>query len=100
VENSLFIKNTFMKQRRVFLHQQLTYVCGLVTVQSVYVCGLTQNRERTPLILFKNKKTRKNYRVGKSGMHLGGHQNPLIDSTNLIETQKENKKPINHPKNT
>jgi hypothetical protein len=54
---------------------------------------------RTPLRLFKNKKTRQTYRAGKAGMHLAGDQKPLKDSVNLTETQKENKKPINNPKN-
>jgi hypothetical protein len=87
-----------MKQRRGLLHQQPAYVRGLFTVQSTYVRGLTQNRARTPLSLFKNKKTRQTYRAGKAGMHLGGDQNPLTDSVNLTETRKENKKPINQPK--
>jgi hypothetical protein len=65
----------------------------------MYVRGLTQNRARTPLRLFKNKKTRQTYRAGKAGMHLAGDQKPLKDSVNLTETQKENKKPINQPKN-
>jgi hypothetical protein len=35
---------------------------------------------------------------GKDGMHLPGDQNTLTDSVNLIQTRKENKKPINNPK--
>jgi hypothetical protein len=48
--------------------------------------GLTQDRARTPLCLFKNKKTRQSYRAGTTGMHPGGDQNPLTDSVNLKET--------------
>jgi hypothetical protein len=67
-------------------------------MQSAYVRGLTQNKVRTPLILFKNKKTRQTYRVGKDGMYLASDQKPLKDSINLIKTQKANKKPINYAK--
>jgi hypothetical protein len=75
-----------MKQRRGLFHQQPAYVRRLFIVQSAYVCGLTQNRVRTPLSLFKNTKTRQNYRVGTAGMHLGGDHNPLTNSINLTET--------------
>jgi hypothetical protein len=48
---------------------------------------ITQYRERTPLYLFKRKeKIIKSYMAGTTGMHLGGDQNPLIDSENLKET--------------
>jgi hypothetical protein len=81
------------------LHQQPVYVHGLFTLQSMHVCELTQTRVRTHLSLFKNKKTRQTYRAGKDGMHLIGDHNPLKESVNMTETQKESKNPINQPKN-
>jgi hypothetical protein len=66
--------------------------------QPTYVREMTQNKVRTPLRLFKNKKTRHNYREGKAGMHLAGDQKPQKDSVKLTETRKENKKQINNPK--
>jgi hypothetical protein len=74
------------------------YVRGLSIVQSTYVRGLTQIRARTPLILFKNKNTRKTNRVGKDGMQLAGDQKTFKDSVNLTETQQAIKKPIKKPK--
>ena len=76
------------------------YVRGLSIVQSTYVRGLTQIRARTPLKLFKNKKTRKTDRAGKAGMHLAGDQKPLKDLVNLTETQKVIKNPFKQTQKT
>jgi hypothetical protein len=49
-------------------------------------------------VFSKIEKTRVSYRVGTTGMHLGGDRNPLIDLVNLIETRKKNKNHSNNPK--
>jgi len=67
-------------------------------MQGVYVCWLRKRRARTPLRLFKMKKTRETDRDRKVGMHLSGDHKHLKYSENLTKTQKEIKKPIKNPK--
>jgi hypothetical protein len=48
--------------------------------------------------LFKNKKTRQTYRVGKARMHFAGDQKLLTDSVKLTETQKGKQEANQQPK--
>jgi hypothetical protein len=76
------------------LHRQPAYVRGMSTMQGAFVWGLRKRKARTPLRLFKMKKTREIDRDRKVGMHLAGDHKPLKYSENLTKTQKAIKKPI------